>query len=164
MKARARRRAAAVLAAAGAWACAGLLPGSARLPECPGSWSDPAQLPGGDFALRERLRVTAPDVDLVLDLAIERRGPRLVLVAFDPFGARLFSAVHDGEDLRFDEALGRRLPISPRAVLRDLHAARFAEPEREREVRVERAGCAHRSSFQRLERRALSSDGQKGLP
>ena len=151
------RRAAvlALLAALATLACTTLRP-PPRLPGCPGALVDAAALPGGDFALRERLRVSGPDVDLALDLAVERRGDRLVLVAFDPLGARVFSAVQVGVEVEADSRLGRLLPIAPQTVLRDLHAARFAAAASDAErVTVERPGCAHRATFTRIEQRTL---------
>ena len=149
------RAALALLAALAPLACA--LP---RLPdrvaECPGPLADVASLPGGDYALREKLRVRGPGVDSAFELVAERRGARLVLVAFDPLGARAFSAVQEGLAVEVESKLGRLLPIAPLDVLRDLHVARLATEASEDRVSVKRPGCEHRSSFVRVERRALA--------
>ena len=149
-----RARALLPLIAALTAGCAGLwLP--ARLPDCSGPLPDAAALPRGDFALREELRVTGPGVELALELAAERRGDRLVLVGFDPLGARLFHVVQQGEESEAESRLGRALPIAPLDVLLDLHAARLASGAGDTPVEVQRPGCAHRSHFVQLDRQPL---------
>lgn len=135
--------------------CATLPIGLPRVPDCPGELADTATLPGGDFVLRERVRIEASDVDLAVEVIAERRGERLVLVAFDAFGARAASVVQTGVDTEVDAPMGRAFPIGPLDLLRDAHAAgRFAADAAERD-RVRRAGCAHTASFLRVERREL---------
>lgn len=138
-----------------ALACASLPIGLPRVPDCPGALPDPAALPGDDFMLRERVRIESSDVDLALELIAERRGDRLVLVAFDAFGARAASVVVTGADTEVDAPMGRAFPIGPLNLLRDAHAAgRFKADAAERDA-VQRAGCDHTASFVRVERRAL---------
>ncbi len=138
-----------------ALACATLPLGLPRVPDCPGALVDTRALPDGDFVLRERIRVAAPDVDTALDVVVERHGERLVLVGFDAFGARALSVVQTGVDTDAEAPMGRAFPIGPLNLLRDAHAAgRFAADADERDS-VHRAGCGHTTHFVRVERRAL---------
>jgi len=148
----------ALWAGLGLWVagCAGsLLGGPPRLADCPGSLVDTAQIPGGDFLLRERVRIAGGDVDLGLELLAERRGDRLVVVAFNAFGARIFSAVQHGLAVETESPLGRALPVPSENVLRDLHHARFVHPETGERVEVRRPGCDYTATFVRVERREL---------
>ena len=138
-----------------ACACATWVPGAQRVPDCPGSLLPAAEIPGGDFVLRARARVEAPDVALAFELLVERHGDRVVLVGFDAFGARVFSVVQTGVALETDSRLGRALSIDPENLLRDLHAARFARDRSQERTTVQRAGCHHRTTFVRVEHREL---------
>jgi hypothetical protein len=136
--------------------CAGWPPGVPRVPDCRGSLADTAALPGGDFLLRERARVEAGEIAVGLELTIERRGARLVVVAFDPFGAAVFTAVQTDGALELDDRLGRIASIDPETLLADLHAGPLrSSGAHEREV-VVRPGCHHTTTFVRIERRSLS--------
>jgi hypothetical protein len=126
-----------------------------RLADCAGPLLAAAQIPGGDFRLRERVRIAGGEVDLGLELLAERRGDRLVVVAFNAFGARVFSAVQQGLAVETDSPLGRALAVPPENVLRDLHHARFFHPESGERVEVRRAGCDYTATFVRVERSAL---------
>lgn len=126
-----------------------------RIPDCAGPLVPTAEIPGGDFRLRERVRFVGAGVDLGLELLAERRGDRLVVIGFNEFGARVFSAVQRGVEVESDDRLGRALEISPQNVLRDLHAARFRAPESGERVEVRRTGCAYSATFARVERRPL---------
>jgi hypothetical protein len=138
-----------------ALACETLPIGLPRVSDCPGALPDTTTLSGGDFVLRERVRIEASNVDLALELIAERRGDRLVLVAFDAFGARALSVVQTGVDTEVDAPMGRAFPIGPLNLLRDAHAAgRFAPDAAERDA-VQRTGCAHSAHFVRIERREL---------
>jgi uncharacterized protein DUF3261 len=124
---------------------------------CAGPLVPAAQIPGGDFALRERVRVAGEGVDLGLELLAERRGDRLVVVGFNSFGARVFSLVQEGEEItQRDEPLGRALPIPADNLLRDLHAARFSAPDTPDRVELRRPGCGYTATFVRVDRRPLS--------
>lgn len=127
-----------------------------RIGECEGALVPASEIPGGDFALRERVRIAGEGVDLGLELLAERRGDRLVLVAFNAFGARAFSLVQQGSDVvQRDEPLGRALPVPPENVLRDLHAARFAASDTPDRLELSRPGCGYTATFVRVERRPL---------
>jgi hypothetical protein len=152
------RRAAfgAVLAALPWLGCAWLPIATAdRIGDCPGPLLPAGEIPGGDFRLRERVRITGGGVDLGLELLAERRADRLVLIGFNEFGARVFSAVQSGSAVEIDAKLGRALAVPPANVLRDLHEARFFHPETGERVDVHRAGCDYTATFVRVERRAL---------
>lgn len=152
------RCAAALLLGLAVAGCALSVPpwGPPRLEACPGLLVPAAGIPGGDFALRERVRIRGGEVDLGLALLVERRGDRLVLVALNPFGAKAFSVVQRGLEVEATSHLGRALQVPPGNVLRDLHAARFAgPPDTPARVEVMRPGCSYTATFVRVERRAL---------
>lgn len=148
----------AALAAAGVHGCA-TWPGfgPARLRDCPGTLVDVEEIPGGDFLLRERLRVRGEDVDFSVDLVAERRGPHLVVVGLDAFGARVFHVEQEGVGVSSASRFGPMLPLPPENALRDLHAARFATPDRGGRVEISRPGCGYSATFLRIERRGLGN-------
>jgi hypothetical protein len=150
-------RAALVVSGALALGCATLQVATApRIDSCEGPLVRAAEIPGGDFALRERVRLAGENVDLALELLAERRGDRLVLVGFNAFGTRVFSLVQMGSEItERDAPLGRALPVPPENVLRDLHAARFAAPDTPDRVVVHRPGCGYTATFVRVERRPV---------
>ena len=141
--------------AALALGCAALPHIPSRIPDCEGPLVPTAQIPGGDFRLRERVRFIGSGVDLGLELLAERSGDRLVVIGFNEFGARVFSAVQRGVEVESDAPLGRALEISPENVLRDLHEARFFHPETGERTEVHRPGCDYTATFVRVERRPL---------
>ena len=126
-----------------------------RLAECPGPIVDAAAIPGGDFLLRERMRVRGGDVDASFEIAAERRGARLVLVGFDPLGVRVFSVEQLGSRITSESRIGRALALPPENALRDLHAARFSGADPGLPIEVTRPGCGYTASFVRIERREL---------
>jgi hypothetical protein len=135
--------------------CAALPRPPARIADCAGPLLATGDIPGGDFRLRERVRITGGDVDLGLELLAERRGERLVVIAWNAFGARAFSTVQRGLDVETDAPLGRALEIPPENVLRDLHEARFFHPDTGERTSVHRRGCDYTATFVRVERRPL---------
>ena len=149
-------RAAAGICAAFAFGCAALqLATSPRIAECGGPLLATTEIPGGDFRLRERVRIAGGGVDLGLELLAERRADRLVVIAFNEFGARVFSLVQRGSEVESEAKLGRALAVPPENVLRDLHEARFFHPEAGERVEVRRPGCDYTATFVRVERREL---------
>jgi len=130
-----------------------------RLADCPGPLVSSEAIPDGDFVLRERVRIVGGGVDLGLELVAERRGDRLAVVAFNAFGAKVFSAVQRGTSVDAESHLGPATAVPPANVLRDLHAARFLPPEPDERMRanvvVTRSGCTYSATFARIERRAL---------
>ena len=128
---------------------------SPHIGDCRGPLLPTAQIPGGDFRLRERVRFEGGGVDLNLELLAERRADRLVVIGFNGFGARVFSAVQQGTAVESDSPLGGALEIAPGNVLRDLHAARFFHPESAERTVVQRPGCDYTATFVRVERRPL---------
>ncbi|MGH7336465.1 MAG: DUF3261 domain-containing protein, partial [Myxococcota bacterium] len=135
--------------------CAALPRLPARIADCDGPLLATEQIPGGDFRLRERVRIAGGRVDLGLELLAERRADRLVVVGFNEFGARVFSAVQRGLEVESESKLGRALAVPPENVLRDLHQARFFHPESGDRVVVRRPGCGYTATFVRVERRRL---------
>ena len=126
-----------------------------RLAPCRGPIAPVAALPGGDFLLRERVRVRGDGVDAGFELVAERRGDRLVLVGLNAFGAEAFQLIQQGLDVESASDLGPLLPVPPENLLRDLHAARLARPHGPQRVEVARPGCGYTATFVRVERRRL---------
>jgi len=88
----------------------------------------PAAL-GADFVSRLQVSLRAGGRErAALDAVFQKRGDRLVVVAFDRGGARLFSAVQEGSSLRVEPAPGRRRPIAVDALLGDLALLRGVVP------------------------------------
>jgi hypothetical protein len=150
------RRAVCALLAAFALGCAARsLLAPPRIADCAGPLLATREIPGGDFRLRERVRFAGAGVDLGLELLAERRADRLVVIVFNPFGARVLSVVQTGLEVESDAPLGRALAVSPENVLRDLHEARFFHPESGERVEVHRTGCDYSATFVRVEWRPL---------
>jgi hypothetical protein len=126
-----------------------------RIAECPGPLVATPDIPGGDFRLRERVRIAGRGVDVGFELLAERRADRLVLIGFNEFGARVFSAVQRGTEVESEAKLGRALATPPGNLLRDLHEARFFHPDSAERVVVQRPGCDYTATFVRVERRPL---------
>jgi hypothetical protein len=148
-------RATAGVCAALALACASLPLPPPRIADCAGPLVPTSEIPGGDFLLRDRVRIAGSGVDLGLEVLAERRADRLVVIAFNEFGARVFSLVQRGTAVESESKLGRALAVPPENVLRDLHEARFLHPEAGDRVEVRRRGCDYTATFVRVERREL---------
>ena len=143
------RRRFAPLLGLGLAACASAL-APPRVPECAGPLPPVASL-GDDFTRRQQVRASAPGVDVALDLAVEKRGDRLVVVGFDAVGAKRVAAVQEDTRLVRQEDFGRPAPIPPGNLLRDVHAAHAALVDAGSRdalrVVVERPGCDYRATF-----------------
>lgn len=147
-------------ALAGAVACAAPLGWLARprLPDCPGPLVASDTIPG-DFLWRERVRYRGARVETSLELAVEKRGDRLVVVGFNELGAKAFEVVQEGLDVHARSHLGPGAAVRPRTVLRDLHRARLAggaaplapAPD----VSLRPPGCDYEVSFARLSAQPL---------
>ncbi|MEN8161507.1 MAG: DUF3261 domain-containing protein, partial [Myxococcota bacterium] len=96
----------------------------ARLAPCPGTIPSVAALPPGDFIWRERVRYRGGEVDTGFSLVAEKRDDRLVLVALNPFGAKVFSVTQRDTEVEVLSQLERILQVPPENVLRDWHAVR----------------------------------------
>jgi hypothetical protein len=127
-----------------------------RIADCPGPLLATTEIPGGDFLLRERVRIAGDGVDLGLELLAERRADRLAVVAFNEFGAKVFTAVQLGTAVESDARLGRALAVPPENVLRDLHEARFLHPQSGDRAVVRRPGCDYTATFVRVEHKKLN--------
>jgi len=113
---------------------------------CPGPLV-PVEALGPDFALQARYRVRSGGREEALLLAAEKRGARLVVVGFDPLGARVFAVVQEGVELRRERHVRALFPLPPENALRDLVEARVpdaAQTPAARGARVEREGTAVR--------------------
>jgi hypothetical protein len=126
-----------------------------RIADCPGGIASTRALPAGDFVIREQVRVVGEDVDASFDVVAEKRGDRLVLVGFDPVGAKAFSVIQEGSEVRSESFLGRALQVAPENILRDLHAADFARADASPRAEVHRPGCDYRVVLVRVSRRVL---------
>lgn len=156
-----RERLATALLAVGLAGCASLgLP--PRLADCPGPLRPVGEI-AGDFVRQERIRVRGERVDEAFGLVLQKRGARLVVLGFTPFGAKAFSLVQSGLEVESASHLGRALGVPPENVLRDLHRAYFLTPEQseasERVVadapdgtlRVRSAACGYEATLLRVE-------------
>lgn len=126
-----------------------------RIADCPGPVASTSTLPRGDFVIREQVHVAGGEVDTGFDVVAEKKGGRLVLVGFTPFGAKAFSVVQEGSRVSSRSFLGRMLSIAPENVLRDLYAADFAQPDSPARATIRRPGCGYTATLVRVSRRAL---------
>jgi hypothetical protein len=105
---------------AGALACAGWA--RHTISECPGPATATSETTG-DFWLRARMRFVAEGVDFPLDVVAQRRAGELVVIGWNPFGAKLFTLVQSDEGLEIDALPRAVMPVAPVNVLRDLDRA-----------------------------------------
>ncbi len=80
---------------------------------------------GGDFLLRQRLRVRGDGVDVGFELVTQKKGAELTMVGLTSFGAKAFALTQKGTDVRVDSFMGPAWPVPPRNVLRDLNRMMF---------------------------------------
>jgi hypothetical protein len=150
---RALRGCIACAALLGCSACSSLPMRSRAIPDCPGEIYSTHQIPG-NFAARERVTVTAKDLDFPFELVVQKSGDDLVLIGLSPLGAKLFSVVQIGTEPSVDALPAAVLPIPPLNVLRDLHRLRFApqsKPAADREpVVFDHPDCGYSIRFEML--------------
>jgi hypothetical protein len=120
---RERAALAALLAALVSTACQHLLP-SRHLAGCPGALEPVAEIQE-DFLLDQRVRIRSQDANASLRVAVEKRGPRLVLIGLNELGAKLFTVIQTQGDVEVDALHRAVVPVSPLDLLRDLHRIRF---------------------------------------
>ena len=118
-----RKAFALALLAAGLAGCANSRP-QPRLPDCPGPLRSVSEI-AGDFVRQERIRVRGGGVDESFGLVLQKKGARLVVLGFTPFGAKAFSLIQRELEVESESYLGRLLLVPPENVLRDLHRAYF---------------------------------------
>src|SRR5271166_5707214 len=135
--------------------------------ECPGPLVPPEEVPG-DFILRQNVRVEGEDLEWALTLVSQKRGPTLVLVGLDPFGAKLFTLTQRGTEVTVERPRGR-LPLPPVNLLRDLQRARFGRPGTPPEpgvtivsdqagtVRIQHAACGYNTTLVTVKEDALAA-------
>jgi hypothetical protein len=105
----------------------GWLPFAPRsIPDCPAEIRSTKEIPG-DFTIRQRVTVSAEDVNFPFELIVQKKGRELVLVGLSPMGAKLFTVVQTGLETEVDALPSAALPVPPLNVLRDLHRFRFPE-------------------------------------
>jgi hypothetical protein len=140
--------------------CASLWGLPPRIPECPGELVS-TQAIAGDFVARERLRVSRGEQTVQLDLIVQKRGDELVLVGFDPLGAKLFTVVQSGTAAEVEAMPRAVVAVPPLNALRDVHRARFAAATDAQvethgdETRIDNARCGTRSVLTRVSERSL---------
>jgi len=76
--------------------------------------------------LEQNVRAQGEGFDWALTLVTQKRGPTLVLVGLDPFGAKLFTLTQRGTEVTVERPTGR-LPLPPINLLRDLHRVRLSQ-------------------------------------
>ena len=125
--------------------------------ECPGPLV-PTEEMRGDFLLRQNVWAQGEGLDWALTLVSQKRGPTLVLVGLDPFGAKLFTLTQQGTAVTVERPSGR-LPLPPINLLRDLHRTRFRrsrtppepgvtiESDSADSVRVQHPACGYDATF-----------------
>ncbi|HTO52974.1 MAG TPA: DUF3261 domain-containing protein [Myxococcota bacterium] len=124
------RRGAALALCAAAWACKTLAPVEMvvhpppRLGDCPGELRSTREIEG-DWTVHGRIHVSGGGVDESYQLVLQKTGPRLVLLALTPFGAKAFAVTQIGLQTWSESYLGPILPVPPENVLRDVHRAWF---------------------------------------
>jgi len=135
--------------------------------ECPGPLV-PTQEMGEDFLLEQNVRVHGEGLDWALTLVSQKRGPRLVLVGLDPFGAKLFTLTQQGTEVTVERP-GGGLPLPPVNLLRDLQRARFGRPGAPPEpgvtvttdeagsVRIRHAACGYETTLVTVKEEAQSA-------
>lgn len=118
-----------------------------RLARCDAAIPSSAALGSADHVWRDRARYRGDDVDESFLLVAEKRGPSLVLVGLNAFGARVLSVTQQGERIEADARLGPALAVPPENVLRDWHEARAASREPGETFEIVRPECGYRASF-----------------
>ncbi len=94
------------------------------VPACPGQLVSTAEI-SGEFLLRQRVKVDARDRRILLRLITQKRGEELLLLGFDPLGAKLFTLRQLGSEVEVDALPAAVLEVEPITLLRDLHRMRF---------------------------------------
>ena len=135
--------------------------------ECPGTLI-PTEEMHTEFLLEQDVRVRGGGLDWAFTLVSQKRGPTLVLVGLDPFGAKLFTLTQRGTQVSVERP-GGRLPLPPVNLLRDLHRTRFRGPEAAPEpgvsieplapgsVRIRHVACGYETTLVTLKEQALDA-------
>ena len=95
-----------------------------KLSDCPGDIRTTEEIEG-DWLVHERIHVVGGGVDESYQLVLQKTGPKLVLLALTPFGAKAFSVTQIGVQTWTESYLGPILPVPPENVLRDVQRAHF---------------------------------------
>jgi hypothetical protein len=91
---------------------------------CPGELLSTSEM-GTPFQARYRVRAQARKIDEHFTLITEFNGSRLILIAFNHFGAELFALTQQDLTLERESAVLPIFPIPPENLLHDLHRLRF---------------------------------------
>jgi len=106
-----------------------LLPGVPHVPsfaDCPGMLRPSDEIDGA-FLLRQDIRLRSEHLDVGVQLIVQKKGARLVLVGFTTLGFKAFTVVQEGTAITVDAPLGPAWAIPPLNLLRDLHRTRFLQ-------------------------------------
>lgn len=147
----------AVLALTG---CATLFGFPPVVPDCEGVLVPTEQL-GPDFTAREKFTLVRGEQTLHFDLVLQKRDAELVLIGFDPLGAKLFSVIQRGSETEVDAAPRPVLSVPPLNVLRDVHRARFEAPtdaevtSEGAQTRIRNERCESETTLLRVSERRL---------
>jgi uncharacterized protein DUF3261 len=95
-----------------------------KLADCPGELRSTEEIEG-DWLVHARIHVTGSGVDESYQLVLQKTGPKLVLLALTPFGAKAFAVTQIGLQTWTEAYLGPILPVPPQNVLRDVQRAYF---------------------------------------
>lgn len=109
------------------WALTGcsLLPwGSRTIAPCSGVLRSTEEI-DGEFVVQLRVRIRAGELDFPMRLVVQKTAGELVAIGFNPFGAKLFTVVQRGVEVKVDALPRAVLPVAPMNVVRDLHRIRF---------------------------------------
>jgi hypothetical protein len=110
--------------AAGVAGCSNIPWGPRVLAACPGVLRPIDQIEG-EFVLQHRVRIRTGDLDIPMQIAVQKISDELVVIGFNPIGAKLFSIVQRSRGTEVDALPRAIMPVSPLSVLRDLHRIRF---------------------------------------
>jgi hypothetical protein len=123
------------------------------IPACEASLI-PTESMGPEFWVRYEVRVRRGDIDQRFSLVAEKTELGLAVIAFNRFGAEIFSLLQVGTEIRLGGPVLQSFAPPPENVLGDLHRLRFTD---DAEIRADgRAivySCGTRTIFVRIEER-----------
>jgi len=98
--------------------------GGPSVRDCPCVIPDTGEI-AEDFLVRESWQISAGGRSHGLEVAVQVKDRALVLVAFHPLGAKLFTVTQQGTEVEVIASPGPPLEIAPENVLRDVHRIHF---------------------------------------
>jgi hypothetical protein len=122
------------------------------IPDCPGPLAAWGDIPSG-IRLHERVRVEDDGHLQSFTLVLEHQGERIVMVAHDAIGAKLFSVIQREDEFEIEALPAAVLRVPPLNVVRDLHRARFLPEATQGDPRISRDTAADGGSRVTVEHR-----------